>query len=240
VRGSILSLLISLPAVLLLSVLQINAAESREDISALVKLAAQPEIMFENPTRFDSLMWRITSGDEQAVGELLGLADTPWAWQFEVVRRALERRRETARKILLERLDGGTLPDDETSRYLVLFEKLGRAGDESFLAVNLRAESRTVTVPALRCLAAFGSPQKSLNLLAPLCASGDPHIRLGAAWAAGELLRRAEEKWLPDKLEQHLKALLSDSIPQVRITAAETLGTAGRVAGPGLIEREER
>ena len=223
-------------ALCLLAVSPAFAAEQQADIPVLVQQAAQPEVLFGSPSRLDSLLVRITAGGSESAKELLDLADTPWAWQFEVIRRALERLGDISRREIITRLADSSLSDRKISVLLVLFEKLGQEGDESFLYGYLRAESRTVVVPALRCLAAFGAPDKTLKRLLPLLGSHDTYIRLAAVWATGELCRRrAPENKEAGQLDSAVRPLLDDPVLQVRLTAAEVLHVLGTAPAPELL-----
>ncbi|MBW7996869.1 MAG: HEAT repeat domain-containing protein [Candidatus Glassbacteria bacterium] len=212
---------------------------ARAEILPLVERAARPEVMFGAPAAFDSLLRRISAGGAGSASELLELADTPWAWRFEVVRQGLERIGEPARMAVLHRLDEKGRTESETARLLVLFEKLGQVGDESCLAAYLRGESRAVTVPALRCLAAFGEPEKSLELVQPLLGDEDPHVRLAAVWTVGELIRRqppAGKK--AERLIESVRPLLDDPVLQIRLTAAGCLQVHGSTPAPSLLRRQ--
>ncbi len=214
----------------------IHAPSGYAGISQLVEQASTPEVMFGQPAVYDSLLTRIAAGGESSARQLLEHAATPWAWRFEVVRQGLKRIGEPARLVILERLGTGKLPDGETVKNLVLLEKLGRAGDEASLAVHLKSGDGGRKITALRCLAAFGEPEKSLELALPLLADVDENVRLAAVWAVGELWKRYK---LTDKntgrLVKAVRLLLEDSMPQIRLTAAECLKALGSAAEPSLL-----
>ncbi len=204
-------------------------------MAQLVERASRPEVMFGQPDVYDSLLTRVAEGGESSARQLLEYADTPWGWRFEVVRRGLQMIGEPARRIILKRLKVDDRPESEAIKNLVLFEKLGRAGDEFYLVAYLTPGGGGKAVTALRCLAAFGEMEKSLELVRPLLASEDSHVRLAAVWTVGELCRKNK---LPDKKTERLvksvRLLLEDPIPQIRLTAAETLLSLGSAPVPAL------
>ncbi len=202
-------------------------------MAQLVERASRPEVMFGQPALYDTLLSRIAEGGESSARQLLEYADTPWAWRFEVVRRGLERIGEPARLVILERLEAGKLPESETIRNLVLLEKLGRAGDESALARYLNSGAPGEAVTALRCIAAFGGLEKSLELATALLKATDANVRLAAVWAVGELWRKNGYARLTSDLPEKLRRLADDPILQVRLTATEILeaGEAARTTG---------
>jgi hypothetical protein len=211
----------------------------QSDIPALVEQAARPEVLFGPPSVLDSMLTAITAGGGSSVGALLDLAATPWAWQFEIIRLALERQPDLSRGAILKRL-AGYKPDDGTiSSLLVLFEKLGRPGDEAVLAAYLRADSRALAVPALRCVAAFGEGQSAIKLAKPLLSSPDQQIRLTAVWTVGELQRRGSGK-LPRSVVHSLEKLTGGQSPQISLSAAEVLKAAGKGNGPGVVRAEDK
>lgn len=205
-------------------------------ISQLVEQASTPEVMFGQPAVYDSLLTRIAAGGESSARQLLEHAATPWAWRFEVVRQGLKRIGEPARLVILENLRAGNLSESKTVKNLVLLEKLGRAGDEAFLAVYLESGDGGRKITALRCLAAFGEPKKSLELALPLLADVDENVRLAAVWAVGELWKRCDYSRLQLDLAARLRELKNDPVLQVRLTVAEILEAGGAGQDTGLLK----
>jgi hypothetical protein len=206
---------------------------ARAEIGPLVERASMPEVMFGAPAEYDSLLARIAEGGESSAIELLEYADTPWAWRFEVVRRSLELIGDPARKAILQKLADGDLAEAKMVINLVLLEKLGQAGDEAALAIHLKSGSEGRKITTLRCLAAFGEPESSLELALPVLNADDQRIRLAAVWTVGELCRKAGPgKREAGQLGKTVRPLLDDPILQIRLTAAECMQTLGLSHAP--------
>lgn len=203
-----------------------GAAAEGTEVSRLVREAARPEVIFAEPARADSLVGAIAAEAERNLPELLALVETPWALQFDIVRRCFERIGEPARLAVVKELESDPTPR-RAAMLLVLFEKIGGPGDESLPGRYAASGEPFLAITALRCLAAFGEPVQSADIATPLLAHASPQVRLAAAWSLGEIVRREGTFRLPDKAAAGLRKLLSDSEPRVRLTAAETLAEAG-------------
>ncbi|HLA39862.1 MAG TPA: HEAT repeat domain-containing protein, partial [Candidatus Glassbacteria bacterium] len=212
----ILEVFLSCPAI---------AAAAGTDVAGLVAEAARPEVVFAEPARADSLVGVIAADPQGSLPELLGLIETPWALQFDIVRRCLERIGESARLAVVNELEAGPAPR-RAALLLVVFEKTGGPGYESLLSRYTASGEPSLTITALRVLAAFGEPAQSAEIATPLLTHPSPQVRLAAAWALGEICRREKTFSLPEKAVAGLNSLLKDSEPRVRLTAAETLAAA--------------
>ncbi|MFH1068571.1 MAG: HEAT repeat domain-containing protein [Candidatus Glassbacteria bacterium] len=195
------------------------------DVGRLVAEAARPEVIYADPARADSLIGEITKDPAGSLPHLLALVETPWALQFDIVRRCLERIGEPARLTVEKELEG-TPTARRTALLLVVLEKIGGPGRESLLARYAASAEPALVVTSLRCLAAFGEPTVSTSIATPLLSHPLPQVRLAAAWTLGEICRRQESPSLPEEALAGLRSLLADNEPRIRLTAEETLAAA--------------
>jgi hypothetical protein len=188
----------------------------------LVEQAGAPKVFYAEPQRRDSLIALLAGSGEARVQELLHCLDTPWAIHFEVIRRALESIGDHARQAVIREL-GQKVDSRYTSLLLVVFENLGQPGDEEIVGQYLNSTQGSLIIPAARCLAQFGRFEGSSRLLGPLLTDSSAHVRLAAVWALGNILVRESRKRPDAELEERIRLLLSDPLPQIRYQAAETL-----------------
>ena len=191
-------------------------------LAELVEQAGTPKVFYAEPQRRDSLIAFLAESGRASPEELLRCLDTPWALHFEVVRRALESIGDGARQAVIAELQ--QKPDPRyCASLLVVFEKLGLPGDEWIAERYLKSGQRSSIIPAVRCLAGFGRFEQSSLLLAPFLADSSAHVRLAAVWALGNICLRDSQIRPYAQLQDRIRPLLSDPLPQLRYQAEETL-----------------
>jgi HEAT repeat protein len=194
-----------------------------EELYALVQEAGRPEVFYGKPEQRDSLIAVLAGKSEEDPESLVGLLDTHWVLHFEVVRQALEKLGEPAAQALRIKLSegGAGLP---VAGLMAAFEKLGKPGDEKYLNAEQLAQNNGLKVSAARCLSAFGSGERAINMLLPWFGHSSARVRLAAVWAAGIVWKRDRKEDMKDTLINKIRLLCNDRHPLVRFTAAETLG----------------
>jgi len=191
----------------------------------MVAEAARPEVIYADPARTDSLIGVIAADPAGSLPLLMTLVESPWALQFEIVRRCLERIGEPARLAVEKELEG-TPATRRAAVLLVVLEKTGGPGRESLLARYAASSEPALIVTSLRCLAAFGEPTTSTSIATSLLSHPLPQVRLAAAWTLGEICRRQKTPALPEEALAGLRRLMADNEPRIRLTAEETLAAA--------------
>lgn len=197
-------------------------AEAGVSLAELVEQAGTPKVFYAEPQRRDSLIAILAENGRANPEELLRCLDTPWALHFEVVRRALESIGDGARQAVIAELQQKADPRYCAS-LLAVFEKLGLPGDEWIADSYLKSGQRSSIIPAVRCLAGFGRFEQSSRLLEPLLADSSAHVRLATVWALGNICLRDSQIRPDAQLQDRIRSLLSDPLPQLRYQAAETL-----------------